>query len=185
MDLNSRSHIFPTSLRKFACHLGKIAVLLVFISPVGCAEIERPGPVERQPAYPPQDFPALTGKLEAPLLRYMDKARPEESIPVILIFERQVTEAEKVRLFSQIKTDDPGKQKAERRKLLVAELKRVAQADQRRVAGLLRDLAKEQQVHNVRPLWISNVIGVTAPKAIINRLTAFSEIMSPVISSSV
>ncbi|MCI0461306.1 MAG: S8 family serine peptidase [Gemmataceae bacterium] len=135
-------------------------------------------PDQVQPVFPPQNVAPLLSKLDHPLARYLETAKDDDYIPVVLILERQLTEPDKVRLFTRIKADKAVERKREQRRLLISELKRLAQAEQAQLLAFLRDLEKQQQVRNVRPLWLANVIGVTAPKGVIYRLTAFKEIRS-------
>lgn len=154
-----------------------VILLVVSVLP-GCMSTHELRYTERQPPFPPLDYAAIPGKIEPPLSRYLESVRNDVPIPVVLTLDRQVTDADKVRLFSRIKANDRGDRKEEQRSLLIEELKKVARAEQVRLVAFLRALEKAQQVQNVRPLWISNVVGVVADKAIIDRLTAFREVKS-------
>ena len=129
---------------------------------------------EVQPVFPARGSSQRPSRIDPPLADYMKRAGDGERISVVLLLERQLTADARRALLS----DPRARDKRERRRLLIAELKRIAQTDQ---AGLLRFLnaaQRREQVRNVRSLWLTNAIGVTAPKAIIQRLTAFSEIRS-------
>ena len=108
--------------------------------------------------------------IEPPLREYMLKANERELIPIVLIMERQLSEAEKDKLMANART------KKEQRAILIARLKSVAKEDQAEVLAILRALQSNRQVANVRPLWLSNVIGVRATKAAIERLARLKRI---------
>ena len=110
--------------------------------------------------------------IQPPLRDYMRKAAANELIPIILVMERQVTEADKERLIAQRNA----RSKKDQRAIIVAELKRVAKEDQAEVLSLLRVLQRSRQVENVRPLWLTNVIGVRATRAAIERLVQLKRI---------
>ncbi len=159
--------------------LGRVlGPLLVLSIPIGCQPTKRVERVEIQAPFPPRNVVADESKIEAPLSQYLGTARDDEFVSVVVILGRQLTEEDKIRVFSRIKTDKRLERKREQRRLLISELKRVARADQRQVVGFLRGMEKVQQVRNVRALWLCNVVGVQAPKSVIRRLTAFKEIKS-------
>lgn len=133
---------------------------------------------EVQPEFPHQDVLGNASKIEPPLADYMKTATESELIPVILLLERQLTRQEKAKLFSEIRVKDKLEIKKERRKLLISELKRIARIEQTRLLKFLEPLEREKKVMHVKPLWLTNAVGVKAPKATINRLTAFDEIRS-------
>ena len=108
--------------------------------------------------------------IEPPLREYMMKAGARELIPIVLVMERQLSEAEKDRLMANARS------KKEQRAILIARLKSVAKEDQAEVLALLRTLENSRQVTNIRPLWLSNVIGVRATKAAIERLARLRRI---------
>jgi hypothetical protein len=116
------------------------------------------------------------GRIEPLLRNYLEGSSPEEMIPVVLVLERQVTEEEKAWLFSQVATRDKLKAKRQRRELLIHELKRVAEADQAPILRLLKDWEADNLVRNVRPLWLSNVIGFEARRSVIEQLATFQGI---------
>lgn len=121
---------------------------------------------ERVPAYIYEDLKGI----EAPLRDYMRKAPADELIPIVLVMEKQLSEADKARLVGQSRS------KKEQRAMVVAELKRVAKEDQAEVLQILRGLQRAKQVANIRPLWLTNVIGVRATKAAIERLAQVRKI---------
>lgn len=133
---------------------------------------------EVQPEFSHQDVLGNASKIEPPLADYMKTATESELIPVILLLERQLTRQEKAKLFSEIRVKDKLEMKKERRKLLISELKRIARIEQTRLLKFLEALEREKKVMHVKPLWLTNAVGVKAPKATINRLTAFDEIRS-------
>ncbi|MHC4556932.1 MAG: S8 family serine peptidase [Planctomycetota bacterium] len=151
-----------------------LCIFLITLFIFGCypgREKQRP---DIQPEFPPRNIVGDLSKIEPPLSDYMEKAKESEFVPVILILKRQLTKEEKAKIFSGRKVKD----KKEMRGALIRELKRLAQIEQAQLIKFLSALEREKQVMHVRPLWISNVVGVKAPKSIINRLSAIREIKS-------
>ena len=178
MHAHKNNRFAPSAVRD-VMKLGRmLGALLVFSLAIGCHTAKCVERIEVQPPFPPRDFVADESKIEGPLLRYMAKARNDEVVSIVVILKRQLTGEDKVRVFSRNKIQKRIERKREQRRLLIAELKRLARGDQRALVGFLRGLEKQQQVRNVRPLWLSNVVGVQAPKAVIRRLTAFKEVQS-------
>ncbi len=130
------------------------------------------------PEFPPLNGLVELGKIEPPLADYMQKASEDEYIPVVLILNRQLQPEEKSRLVAGLKQYDKREIKKAARRLLIRELMRVAKADQAQLVRFLAELEREKQVMHIKPLWISNVIGVKARKAVIERLTVFKEVGS-------
>jgi subtilisin family serine protease len=128
---------------------------------------------EIQPVYPPRNFTEKPYKIEMPLLNYLKKVPDAELVPIIIFIDEQ-TVTGKVTPVPQFRK----KNKKEMRKFIIADLKHKANTSQTRLAKYLRSLEKERQVRNVRPLWITNAIGVMVNKDLINRLTAFEEVKS-------
>jgi subtilase family protein len=124
------------------------------------------------PQRPPADAPADVTKLEPPLRDYLERIGPKDLVPVVLILDRQLTDAEKAKLVAQIDARDRLQAKRQRRAALISELKRVARTEQARLLPLLNLWQQQGEVSRVRPLWLSNVIGLEAPRAVLLRLTA-------------
>ena len=154
-------------------------MLAVLLGLAGCAQPQIQARKEIPAMFPPQNYQVVEHKLEAPLQQYLKGVGDDEPVSAVLILREQVIKDEKLALFSKIGS---GKKKLDRKKaqrqLLVAELKSRATKQQVRLVKYLTALEKEQQVRNVRPLWISNVIGVTASKSVLRQLTRFDEIKS-------
>ena len=155
-----------------------LSIFLIVFFAFGFAPVKAQQRPEVQPVFPPQDILGDLSKIELPLSDYMEKAKESELIPVILILERQLTKEEKAKLFSEIIIKDRKEMKKEIRRGLIRELKQLARAEQANLVKFLSALEQEKQVMHVKSLWISNVVGVKAPKAVIKRLTAFREIKS-------
>ena len=155
-----------------------LSIFLIVFFAFGFAPVKAQPSPEVQPAFPPQDILGDLSKIELPLSDYMEKAKESELIPVILILERQLTKEEKAKLFSEIRVKGKEEIKKEIRRGLIRELKRLARTEQANLVKFLSALEQEKQVMHVKPLWISNVVGVKAPKAVIKHLTAFREIKS-------
>lgn len=137
------------------------------------AGIEKPKTV-----YPSMEGLWELGKLESPLLDHMEIVKESELISVVLILKRQVSKEEKAKVFSELKFANTKGIKKEKRRALIMELKRVANAEQAQLVKFLNSLEKDKQVMHVKPLWLSNVIGLKAPRAILKRLTAFDKVES-------
>jgi len=153
-----------------------LSIFLIVFFAFGFAPVKAQPRPEVQPAFPPQDILGDLSKIELLLSDYMEKAKEFELIPVILILERQLTKEEKAKLFSEIIVKDKKEMKKEIRRVLIMELKRLARTEQANLVKFLSALEQEKQVMHVKPLWISNVVGVKAPKAVIKHLTAFREL---------
>jgi len=134
--------------------------------------------LEVQPTFPSRQLIVNLSKLQPDLSAYIEKAKEMEYIPIILVLERQISEQDKARLFSEIKVKDPANIKKEKRRLLIKGLKSFAGKEQAALVKYLKGLEKEKQIRDVKPLWLSNVVGVKATKGIIRRLTEFREVES-------
>ncbi len=162
--------------KKITPLLGKLLFMnfLIVLLFAGCAQTKKKKEKEIQPVFPPRNIIGNLSKIEAPLSDYMEKVKESELISVVLIMERQFTQQEKEELF--LRTGP--KNKKQKRNVIIKALKRVAKTEQEPLLKFLKDLEQAKQVKHVSPLWLSNVIGVKAPKSIIKRLTAFREIRS-------
>jgi subtilisin family serine protease len=160
-----------------------IAISTFLLGQITAAQAKKAG-VEGKPTYEVQrpwltgDMKAERGKIEPPLADYLEKAPEEEYIPVVLIMKRQLQAEEKSKLISGIRGENKRERKLQTRRLLIRELMRVASTEQASLLKYLRALESEKQAMHVKPLWISNVIGVKVRKATIERLSAFAEVAS-------
>ncbi len=148
---------------------------LVFAVPLVLAAsgsaAERPGLTPEPRAFPPAGK-VEAGKIAPSLADHMAGAKESEFIPVVLVFERQLTPSEKAKLLAEVDAKKGAEAKKARRRALTRELRRIAQAEQAPVLKLLEALERQKLVMHVKPLWISNVIGLKARKSIIEQLTS-------------
>jgi serine protease AprX len=166
----ARQHIPPVHATRY--------ILAVAFGLAGFAPFPVLAQKEVQQQFPPQDSPVIEHKLEAPLLQYLQTVRDDDPVSAVIILRKQVTKDDKTALFSRIKGKNKLERKKSQRQLLTAELKRHASKEQSRLVKYLTALEREKQVRKVRPLWISNVIGITAPRSVLRRLTSFDEVRS-------
>ena len=150
---------------------GVFAIVLL-----GCATIQKPQGTSDSLSM--RASAPINGKIEPPLQKYLAVGAEGDPVPVIVILRQQLSIEDKDRLFSAIRAKDGLERNLEQRNRLISALKRTAQMDQTKLLAFLGKLEKDGRVRNVHPLWIVNVIGVTAPREVIEQLARFEETQS-------
>lgn len=156
--------------------LSLTAALVLGIGLTACSSPGVQSEREIQPQFPPLNFAVREYKLEMPLQKHLGKIDKDEQVSAIIVLHKQISRAEKTQLFSRIKSEKALDRKKAQRQLLTTELKSRAARQQARLLKYLQGLEKNRQVSKVRPLWISNVIGVTASRSVLRQLTRFDEV---------
>jgi len=123
-----------------------------------------------QPTNPP------ASKLEQPLIDYIAQAPAGTKISVVVVLTNQLSEIKKRQLFLGINLANPVQRKEEQRKRLIAELQNLAATSQSNLLNHLRVLESNGIVRGVRPLWLSDVIGVEAPTNVIYNLATSNDV---------
>ncbi|MEW5806039.1 MAG: S8 family serine peptidase [Acidobacteriota bacterium] len=104
-------------------------------------------------------LPKLKGEL--PLV--MGSAQKDAIIPISIVLREQVSR-------SEILVLGQGKSKAERLKAISVRLKEVASRSQLPILSILEREKQGGHARRIRPLWLSNVIGVDTTRAIIEEI---------------
>jgi len=105
-----------------------------------------------------------TADLAEPLPQVLEESAPDAFVPVILVLDRQVAPSE-IRALVAAHPD-----KRERRAAIAERLKRDARLGQAPILAWLD--GERDAVRNVRPLWLTSVIGVEATPALVRRLAS-------------
>ena len=109
-------------------------------------------------------------RLRAPLPDVLDRAAPDELIPVYFVLRDQLTGP-------ALRDRAAGiSDRAERRRIVVGALKAHAGETQLRLRGELRKLEQLGRARRLRFLWIGNIVAADLTAAEIRRLAAFEEI---------
>ena len=156
--------------------LSLTSILTLSIGLTACSSPGVQDEREVQPQFPPLNFAVKEHKLDIPLQKHLAKTDKEEQVSAIIVLRKQISRAEKTALFSRIKSKKVIDRKKAQRQLLTTELKSRAAKQQSRLLKHLQGLEKSRQVSKVRPLWISNVIGITASRSVLRQLTRFDEV---------
>jgi subtilisin family serine protease len=113
----------------------------------------------------PQDDPRVKPDLREALARL----KSEEFVRVIIRLKDQLAPQERAKVLAY-------KDKRERRRALVKALRAQAERSQGEILKTLKELEGEGLVRNVRPLWISNVIGAEIRPRALEALLRFQNI---------
>ena len=108
----------------------------------------------------------LTGELPGVL----DRAAPEELIPVSVILADQLSGARLLSVAEGI--EDPG----QRRARMIAALKQHAQVTQQRILQLVSEAERAGRARSIQPLWIGNIVAAELTAGDIRRLARFQEV---------
>ena len=110
------------------------------------------------------------GELREPLPEVLSSAAPDEMIPVSIVLERQVSRTEVARLAATI-----GERQA-RRAAIAERLRSEARRGQAALLALLDQAATAGKARNVRPLWISSVVGAELTADLVRRVAALPDV---------
>jgi subtilisin family serine protease len=113
--------------------------------------------------------------LEQPLIDYLATATPFSKISVVVVLTNQLSDEHKRTVLSGIIETDPVLRKKKQRDALMAALQNVATNSQPLLIHLL-NLQSNGTVRLVRPLWLSNAIGMEAPTNVIYSLATSNDV---------
>jgi len=103
------------------------------------------------------------------LTAWVQNARPEDRVPVLIVLREQVDNA-------RLETRFSGKPTQERWALTVNEMKRVSSESQKGLLELLRSEEMEGRASDIRPLWIVNAISCRLAPQAVAKLMAQDEV---------
>ncbi len=121
--------------------------------------------IHLQAAVSPDILPKLKGELPS----VMEAASADELIPISIVLSHQVSRSEITALAEE-------KAKLERREVISERLKDLAVRTQRPLINMLENHKLMGHAKRIRPLWLTNVIGVDTTKTIIEEIAKRTDV---------
>ncbi|MCP4633732.1 MAG: S8 family serine peptidase, partial [candidate division Zixibacteria bacterium] len=116
-------------------------------------------------------LPALAGEIDFALHEFLLQKSADEMTPVIVIMADRINTSEVIR---EMRTSRVSIE--ERHETLINDLRYRAESTQRAVIDKIQSLKAAGEVSEFTPLWISNIIGVTATYSAINEIASIPEV---------